>query len=99
MPQPPSRQPGDTEPTPPTSTTLWFMLLALLSAFALSQAYRTVTAIMATGLRHDFGLAPASLGAFAGLFGLSFGVTQFFMGIGMDVVLSLIHISEPTRPY
>ena len=51
MPQPPSRQPGDTESTPPTSTTLWFMLLALLSAFALSQAYRTVTAIMATQRR------------------------------------------------
>ncbi len=61
------------------------MLLALLSAFALSQAYRTVTAIMATGLQGDFGLSPASLGAFAGLFGLSFGVTQFFMGIGMDL--------------
>ena len=61
------------------------MLLALLSAFALSQAYRTVTAIMATGLQGDFGLTPASLGAFAGLFGLSFGVTQFFMGIGMDL--------------
>jgi len=61
------------------------MLLALLSAFALSQAYRTVTAIMALGLQADFGLTPASLGAFAGLFGLSFGVTQFFMGIGMDL--------------
>ena len=61
------------------------MLLALLSAFALSQAYRTVTAIMASGLQGDFGLTPASLGAFAGLFGLSFGVTQFFMGIGMDL--------------
>ena len=61
------------------------MLLALLSAFALSQAYRTVTAIMAGGLQGDFGLTPASLGAFAGLFGLSFGVTQFFMGIGMDL--------------
>ena len=61
------------------------MLLALLSAFALSQAYRTITAIMATGLQADFGLTPASLGAFAGLFGLSFGVTQFFMGIGMDL--------------
>ncbi|RIE00007.1 MFS transporter [Simplicispira hankyongi] len=77
----------DLPPTPsPPKTALWFMLLALLSAFALSQAYRTVTAIMATGLRHDFGLTPASLGAFAGLFGLSFGVAQFFMGIGMDVV-------------
>jgi MFS family permease len=61
------------------------MLLALLSAFALSQAYRTVTAIMAPSLQSDFGLTPASLGAFAGLFGLSFGVTQFFMGIGMDL--------------
>jgi len=61
------------------------MLLALLSAFALSQAYRTVTAIMAPSLQGDFGLTPASLGAFAGLFGLSFGVMQFFMGIGMDL--------------
>ncbi|WP_273361145.1 MFS transporter [Simplicispira suum] len=85
MPQPPSPQPQDAVPAAPTATTLWFMLLALLSAFALSQAYRTVTAIMATGLQNDFGLTPASLGAFAGLFGLSFGVTQFFMGIGMDV--------------
>ncbi|WP_348770380.1 MFS transporter [Hydrogenophaga sp. PAMC20947] len=64
---------------------MWAMLLALLSAFALSQAYRTVTAIMATSLQTDFGLTPGSLGAFAGLFGLSFGVTQFFMGIGMDL--------------
>ena len=61
------------------------MLLALLSAFALSQAYRTVTAIMATGLQNDFGLSSSSLGAFAGLFGLAFGITQFFMGIGMDL--------------
>ena len=61
------------------------MLLALLSAFALSQAYRTVTAIMATNLQSDFGLSPASLGAFAGLFGLSFGIAQFVMGIGMDL--------------
>ena len=71
--------------SPPSQATLWAMLLALLSAFALSQAYRTVTAIMATGLQSDFGLTPGALGAFAGLFGLSFGVTQFFMGIGMDL--------------
>jgi len=61
------------------------MLLALLSAFALSQSYRTVTAIIATSLQTDFGLSSSSLGAFAGLFGLAFGVTQFFMGIGMDL--------------
>lgn len=85
MSEPHSPPRGADAPSAASPNTVWFMLLALLSAFALSQAYRTVTAIMATGLRHDFGLTPASLGAFAGLFGLSFGVTQFFMGIGMDL--------------
>ena len=61
------------------------MFLCLLSGFALSQAFRTVTSIIASGLRSDFGISPDSLGAFAGLFGLSFGVTQLFMGIGMDL--------------
>lgn len=63
---------------------LWVMLLALLSGFALSQAYRTTTAIVAQGLQADFGLQSSSLGAFAGLFGLSFGVAQLLMGIGLD---------------
>jgi MFS family permease len=61
------------------------MFLCLLSSFALSQAFRTVTSIIATGLQADFGVSPDSLGAFAGLFGLSFGVTQLLMGIGMDL--------------
>jgi MFS family permease len=60
------------------------MLLALLSGFALSQAYRTITAIMAPGLQADFGLQAQSLGTFAGLFGLSFGVAQLLMGIALD---------------
>ncbi|WP_212751725.1 MFS transporter, partial [Halomonas sp. ATBC28] len=64
---------------------LWAMFLCLLSGFALSQAFRTVTSIIATGLQADFGISPDSLGAFAGLFGLSFGVTQLLMGIGMDL--------------
>ncbi len=51
---------------------LWIMLLALLSGFALSQAFRTITAILAQGLQQDFGISASSLGAFAGLFGLSF---------------------------
>ena len=72
-------------PVPRKPLGLWPMLLALLSAFALSQSYRTVTAIIATGLQNDFGLSSSSLGAFAGLFGLAFGVMQFFMGIGMDL--------------
>jgi sugar phosphate permease len=61
------------------------MLVCLLTAFALSQAFRTVTSIIADGLRTDFGLSAQSLGAFAGLFGLSFGVAQLLMGIGMDI--------------
>ncbi|MFT4240837.1 MAG: MFS transporter [Acidovorax sp.] len=65
--------------------TLWPMLLTLLSGFALSQAFRTTTAILAQGLTADFGLSPQSLGAFAGLFGLSFGVAQLLMGVGLDL--------------
>ncbi|MDO4593450.1 MAG: MFS transporter, partial [Comamonadaceae bacterium] len=61
------------------------MLLSLLSGFALSQAFRTITAIIAQGLQQDFGISASSLGAFAGLFGLSFGVAQLLMGIGMDL--------------
>lgn len=60
------------------------MLLALLSGFSLSQAFRTVTSTLAGGLQADFGLSNADLGAFAGLFGLSFGVAQLLMGIALD---------------
>ena len=42
------------------------MLLALVSGFALSQAFRTITAIMATGLQAEFGLSAQALGVFAG---------------------------------
>ena len=64
---------------------LWAMLLTLLSGFALSQAFRTTTAILAQGLTADFGLSAQSLGAFAGLFGLSFGVAQLLMGVALDL--------------
>ncbi|MDR0259722.1 MAG: MFS transporter [Comamonas sp.] len=84
MPVPPTPSPTG-RPAAPSSTLLWAMLLTLLSAFSLSQAFRTVTSIIADGLRTDFGLSAESLGAFAGLFGLSFGVTQLFMGVGMDL--------------
>lgn len=79
----PSSTPPDSHK--PSDKLLWTMLLFLLTAFSLSQAFRTVTSIMAEGLRADFGLSAQSLGAFAGLFALSFGVTQLFMGIGMDM--------------
>ncbi len=61
------------------------MLLALVSGFALSQAFRTITAIMATGLRAEFGLSAEGLGVFAGAFAFAFGTMQLFMGVGIDL--------------
>ena len=61
------------------------MLFALVTAFALSQACRTVAAIMATPLQADFGLNAQALGLFAGAFHFAFGVMQLFMGIGIDL--------------
>ena len=61
------------------------MLLALVAGFALSQAFRTITAIMATGLRAEFGLSAQALGVFAGAFAFAFGTMQLFMGIGIDL--------------
>src|SRR3569832_2179671 len=61
------------------------MLVALACAFSLSQAFRTVTAMMAKQLQSDFDLSPQQLGAFAGTFHFTFGVMQFFMGIGIDL--------------
>jgi predicted MFS family arabinose efflux permease len=61
------------------------MLLVLISGFALSQAFRTVPAIMSTPLQQAFGLSPQQLGLFAAAFHFSFGALQFFMGIGLDV--------------
>lgn len=63
----------------------WLMLLALCTAFMLSQAYRTVAAMMATQLQSDFALSPQQLGLFAGAFHFSFGAMQLFMGIGIDL--------------
>jgi len=68
-----------------TPASAWAMLLALTTAFALSQAFRTVAAILASPLRADFGLSAQQLGAFAGAFHFSFGLMQFFMGIGIDL--------------
>ena len=46
-----------TEPSPTlTPRAAWAMLLVLITGFGLSQAFRTITAIIATGLRQDFGL-------------------------------------------
>ncbi len=57
---------GQETTVPQASTTtrlqrqLWVMLLALLSGFALSQAFRTITTIVALGLQQDFGISASS---------------------------------------
>lgn len=61
------------------------MLLALTTAFALSQAYRTVASLMAAPLQADFHLSAQALGLFAGAFHFAFGAMQLFMGIGIDL--------------
>ena len=63
----------------------WLMLLALCTAFTLSQAYRTVAAMMATQLQSEFALSPQQLGIFAGAFHFAFGAMQLFMGVGIDL--------------
>lgn len=62
----------------------WLPLLSLVSAFALSQAFRTVTAMMATGLQQEFGLSTQALSLFAATFAFSFGLSQFVIGVALD---------------
>jgi predicted MFS family arabinose efflux permease len=69
----------------PSTRALWIMLLALSTGFALSQAYRTVAAMMATQLQREFGLTAQQLGVFAAMFHFSFGALQLLMGIGIDL--------------
>ena len=71
--------PAPSEPAMP-----WLPLLTLVCAFALSQAFRTVTAMMATGLQQDFGLSTQALGFFAGTFAFAFGLSQFVVGMALD---------------
>lgn len=76
-----------TSPDSPTRSEValpWLTLLTLVSAFALSQAFRTVTAMMAAGLQRDFGLSTQALGFFAATFAFSFGLSQFVVGIALD---------------
>ncbi|MBE7418702.1 MAG: MFS transporter [Ideonella sp.] len=61
------------------------MLLALTSAFAMSQAFRTVAAILAPPLQAQFQLTPQQLGLFAASYHFAFGALQLFVGVGMDL--------------
>jgi predicted MFS family arabinose efflux permease len=63
----------------------WLMLLALCTAFMLSQSYRTAAAILAPELQARLGFTPQQLGVFAASFHFAFGALQLFMGIGIDL--------------
>lgn len=63
----------------------WIMLLALATAFAMSQAFRTVAAILAAPLQAELHLSPRQLGTFAGAFHFAFGAMQLVVGIGIDL--------------
>ncbi|SEL79712.1 Predicted arabinose efflux permease, MFS family [Variovorax sp. YR750] len=70
---------------PLTPRAAWVMVLALCAGVALSQAFRTVGAIMASPLQADFHLSAQALGIFSGAFHFAFGAMQLFMGIGIDL--------------
>ncbi|HEX6362412.1 MAG TPA: MFS transporter, partial [Albitalea sp.] len=61
------------------------MLMVLTGGFALSQAYRTVAALMAPQLQAEFAASPQALGAFAAAFHFAFGAMQILVGIGIDL--------------
>ena len=63
---------------------LWVMVAALTSIFAMSQAYRTLPAIVANAIEAEFHLSAQAIGFFAGAFHLSFGLMQLFVGVALD---------------
>ena len=82
MPSPPDPRPPA---SPAASRADWLMLLALTGGFTLSTAWRTIAAIMAPALQHDFALSAQQLGLFAGVFHFAFGALQLLMGVGIDL--------------
>ena len=74
-----------TTAAPAARASAGLMLLALSATFAMSQAFRTVAAILAAPLSAEFALSPQQLGSFAGIFHFAFGALQLLMGIGIDL--------------
>ncbi len=61
------------------------MLAALCATVVLSNAFRTVAAVMAGALQVEFAATPQQLGLFAGAFHLAFGLSQIFVGVALDL--------------
>ncbi|HMN55915.1 MAG TPA: MFS transporter [Ottowia sp.] len=76
--------PAQTTQTAPTGGS-WAALLLLTTGFAMSQAFRTIAAIMAEPLQAELHLSPQQLGVFAAAYHFAFGALQLFMGIGIDM--------------
>ena len=80
------RPPADpTAPQKCSTNHAWAALLLLTTGFTLSQAFRTIAAIMAAPLQAEFHLTPQQLGMFAAAFHFAFGALQLLMGVGLDV--------------
>lgn len=65
--------------------TAWAMLLMLAYAFVLSQAFRSLAAIMAPPLSRELGLSAQQLGNWSAAYHFAFGVMQVAMGVSLDV--------------
>ena len=63
----------------------WLTLLALASAFMLSQSFRTVAAIMGPPLAQELGLSTQRLGLWSATFHFSFGLMQLLFGVSIDL--------------
>ncbi len=63
----------------------WLMLLVLASAFTLSQAFRTVAAIMGPPLVQELSLSNEQFGLWAATFHFSFGLMQLVFGVSIDL--------------
>lgn len=59
-------------------------LAALISAFALSQAFRTVVTLVALPLQAEFGVGDDMIGVVGGAFHLAFGLMQLPVGFMLD---------------
>lgn len=63
----------------------WGMLLALSCAFVLSQAFRSLGAIMGPPLTAELALDARQLGNWSAAYHFAFGVMQVAMGVSLDV--------------
>ena len=74
---------------------LWLSTIAFTVCFAV----RTIFAIIGIQIKKDLGLTDTEFGLLVGTPILTGSLIRLLLGIWTDQYLSLIHISEPTRPY